>query len=126
MTVPAPRGAEAGGSADETTTVLGILVATTRRIEDTVARGFDSVNLQLSRLPDTYVNLRDFDRYRNERAAEWVDAKKQHDRDIDELKVDAEKRAEQARTFRHWLIGTGSTACLGMAAIAVEIILQHH
>lgn len=91
MTVPAPRGGDTG---QEQTTVLGILVETTRRIEDTVARGFDNVNTQLARLPEVYVARREFDRYRDERAVEIQGGLQKHDRDIAELRAAQDKERE--------------------------------
>lgn len=90
-----------------------------RRLEDSVTRGFENVQFQLSKLPGEYVARREFDRYRDEQTIDMQAALAQHDRDIKsvkdemrDLKIDAKERetkAEQhvreARTVRITVIG---------------------
>lgn len=91
MTVPAPRGAQTGGGQDN-----DLIVGTLRRLEDTVATGFRDLHGSIEKLRDETVHRREFDRYRDERALEWVEARRQHDKDVAEMR----ETADRERTVR--------------------------
>lgn len=104
--------------------MLGILVETTRRIEDTVARGFDNINAQLSRLPETYVNRREFDRYRDEIIVDWQAAQLKHEADIKKICEDVAAN-EARRIARGRYVVTTLIALAAVLVALAALVLAH-
>lgn len=97
---------------------MDYMVESFRRLEDTVARGFEDVRTQLSQLPGDYVPRREFDRYRDERTIEMAAALKRHEDDIGEIK----STLRDSRTARMQWIAVGATALLAVPASIYALV----
>lgn len=84
------------------------------------------VNASVAALREEAVHRREFDRYREERLVEWQAGQAKHDRDIADLRAEADKRAAATASLWRWLIATGSAACIGIAGVVTGVIEHFH
>lgn len=143
MNVPAQRGPDMGGQ-DDVRSLLPFVAQSVQRLEDSVARGFADVNIQLSKLPELYVPRREVERRFDETNLDIAEIKSQfaqaqikHDADIRVLGKaatdDKEKREEAAKeahkervASRRWLIGLSATAFLTGSGTVAGIVIHFH
>lgn len=117
MTVPAPRGPEAGTAGDAT--VLGILVETTRRIEDGVSTGFREVRGDMAEFRRETVTRREFDQRLGAVSDDVDEIKRQREAE----QVARQDREDQVKRDRRiewrWRLGLlgGAVTAFGAALI---------
>lgn len=132
MTVPVQRGPDTNGQGMH---VLGFVAESLRRLEDSVARGFADVNVQLSKLPNEYIPRqelqRELDRLTLNLGVEEVERRADIAALRAQLEEDARRAAEQARAIaaertnaRRWLIGLAVTGALSAAGVVSGIVLH--
>lgn len=97
-----------------------------RRLEDSVDRGFDTVNQQLSRMPNDYVPRREVERRLDEitvdlgaERAERIEADKAQQADAKEAKVQASNHRRAL-----WIAVPGGLT--GVGSLIVSILNLHH
>jgi hypothetical protein len=120
MTIPVQRGPESDG----TGRVLGIVVESLRRLDDSVSQLSRDVNTQLSRLPNDYVPRREVERRFDELTVDVGElrlradaaAKTREDRD----REDARERA----TARRWRIGLVLASGMSATGVVSGIVLH--
>lgn len=125
---PVPR-----PSAEDNTTVLGLVAGQLSKLQDSVSTGFRDLSADISRLRDESVARREFDRFRDELRVDWSEAVAMRDREIAEIRTTCvkgvtdlqaahEKSEARAVANRRWVIGStiaaGSALAAGVAALA--------
>lgn len=98
--------------------VIDFMAESFRRLEDSVARGFESMQQQFSKLPGDYVARREFDRYRDEQVIQVAAIEKRHDDAIDEIK----ETLKDSRATRHQWLALAITALIATPASIYAIV----
>lgn len=117
--LPTPRGAE-----DVPGAVLGIVVESLRRLEDSVGRLSSDMNGQLSRLPELYVPRRELDRRFEDLAADVAEGVRKVTSEETDRRADVEKLRNQWTAARRYAITT-VVGGLSAATAVVAVVLTH-
>jgi len=101
---------------------MGMVVESLRRLEDSVARLSENVNMQLSRLPTEYVPRREVERRLDELTIDAGEERAERQRGIDSLRADIDKAQKQSIETRRWLIATTLTTVSAAAGVLFGIL----
>jgi len=103
---------------------MGMVVESLRRLEDSVTRLTENVNMQLSRLPSDYVPRREVERRLDELTIDLGQEQVERQRTVEALRADMERAQEEALATRRWLVAT-ALAALSAGAGVLFGILNH-
>lgn len=102
--------------------VLGMVVGSLQRLEDSMGRLSADMRSELGKLPEQYVHRREADRRFDELCLAVREEEAERQRDVaaarDQVK-DLEKRLVEGR---RWVVGLASATCLGAVSAVVAIV----
>lgn len=115
MTVPAQRGPETDG----TGRVLGLVVESLRRVEDSVGRLSTDMRIELAKLPEQYIHRREADRRFDELSLAVREEETDRQRDVSAARDQVRDLERRLVEGRRWVV---ALACgTGLSGIGVLI-----
>lgn len=117
MSIPTQRSDEAPSGA-----VMGIVIESLRRVEDSLTRLSENVTTQLARLPSDYVPRREVERRLDELTLDIGAERTERMAALKEIRTEADIAKERASQFRRYLIATGVAAIGAVGGVGVGVI----